>query len=87
MNYDLIIVGSGAAGLSAGIYAARYKLNTLIIEGEQGGETSTAGSIENYPGFTKIDGYELVKAMRDQAKASGVDFKQLVIEILAAVER
>ena len=75
MNYDLVIVGSGAAGLSAGIYAARYKLKTVIIEGKEGGETTTAGSVENYPGFTKIDGYELMKAMRDQAKASGVETK------------
>jgi thioredoxin-disulfide reductase len=75
MKYDLVIIGSGAAGLSAGIYAARYKLQTVIIEGEDGGETTTAGSIENYPGFTKIDGYDLIKAMKDQAKAAGVEIK------------
>ena len=48
--YDLIIVGSGAAGLAAGLYAGRYKLKTLVVEGEFGGETSKAGLVANYPG-------------------------------------
>ena len=75
MKYDLIIVGSGAAGLSAALYAGRYKMTTLIIEGEFGGETSTAGSIENYPGVKAIDGYDLMKIMKEQAKESGADMK------------
>ena len=75
MRYDLIIIGSGAAGLSAAIYAKRYTLQTLVIEGDFGGETATAGLIENYPGFKEIDGYELVKNMREQAKATGAIFQ------------
>jgi len=71
MKYDLIVVGSGAAGLSAAIYAGRYKMSTLVIAGEFGGETSTAGSIENYPGFKAIDGYDLMKAMKEQTEAIG----------------
>ena len=46
-TYDLVVVGSGAAGLSAAVYAGRYKMSTLVIGEEFGGETSTAGSIEN----------------------------------------
>lgn len=71
MKYNLIIVGSGAAGLSAAIYAGRYKMSTLVIGEEFGGETSTAGSIENYPGFSEIDGYDLMKAMKGQAEGIG----------------
>ena len=58
MTYDLVIVGSGAAGLSAALYARRYNMNTLVFEGEFGGETATAGKIENYPGIMSIDGYD-----------------------------
>ena len=71
MKYDLIIVGSGAAGLSAAIYAGRYKMSTLVIGEDFGGETTTAGVIENYPGVQAIDGYELIKIMKQQAIETG----------------
>ncbi len=71
--FETIIIGGGAAGLSAGIYSSRYLLKTLILMGkEPGGETATAWTIENYPGIKKIDGYELYENMLDQAKAGGV---------------
>ena len=63
MKYDLIIIGSGAAGLSAALYARRYKLETLEIEGEFGGETATAVVIENYPCIKSIYGLELVRVV------------------------
>lgn len=71
--YDLIIIGTGASGLSAAVYAGRYKLKTLVIGKEFGGETSTAWIISNYPGLPEIDGYELMTRMRDQAKNSGAE--------------
>lgn len=74
-RYDLIVVGSGAAGLAAALYAGRYKMKTLVLEGDFGGETATAGSIENYPGIQKIDGYELMKTMKEQGLALGVGFE------------
>ena len=74
MTYDLVIVGSGAAGLSAALYARRYNMNTLVFEGEFGGETATAGKIENYPGIMSIDGYDLMKVMKEQGKVLGVQF-------------
>ena len=73
--YDLIIIGSGAAGLAAGIYAGRYRLKTLIIEGSFGGATATAGWIANYPGVKPIDGYEFMNIMKEQASDVGVEFK------------
>lgn len=73
--YDLVIIGSGAAGLSAALYAGRYKLNTLVVEGEFGGETMTAGEIANYPGVLPLDGYELISIMKKQAQAAGAVFQ------------
>jgi thioredoxin reductase (NADPH) len=73
MLYDTIIVGSGAAGLSAGIYAGRYLMKTLIVRGEFGGETAKAGVIWNYPGTPSIDGYTLMKNMEAQAKEAGAE--------------
>lgn len=73
--YDLLIVGSGAAGLSAGIYAGRYLLKTLIVQGKNfGGETAVAALIENYPGYIEIDGYDLMVKMKEQAKHVGAEF-------------
>jgi thioredoxin reductase (NADPH) len=71
--YDLIIIGTGASGLSAAVYAGRYKMKTLVIGKEFGGETSTAWIISNYPGLPEIDGYELMTRMRDQAKSNGAE--------------
>ncbi len=71
--FDTIIIGSGASGLSAGLYAGRYKLKTLIVKGEFGGETARAGVIWNYPGVVGIDGYELMKVMQTQAKEGGAE--------------
>lgn len=84
MTYDLVIVGSGAAGLSAALYAKRYNLSVLVFEGEFGGETATAGKIENYPGVMSIDGYDLMKAMKEQGKTLGARFLE---ERVQKVER
>ena len=61
--------------MAAALYAGRYKLKTLVVTGEFGGETSTAGSIENYPGVQPLDGYELMKIMKEQVKDSGAEMK------------
>lgn len=87
MTYDLVIVGSGAAGLSAALYARRYNMNTLVFEGEFGGETATAGKIENYPGIMSLDGYDLMKAMKEQGRVLGVKFlEERVLKILSSNE-
>lgn len=69
---DVLIIGSGPAGLTAGIYASRFKLDTMIIEDELiGGQIREAYMVENYPGFNTIGGEELVDKMKDQAMKSG----------------
>ncbi|AEB76375.1 NAD(P)/FAD-dependent oxidoreductase [Clostridium botulinum] len=69
---DILIIGSGPSGLTAGIYASRLKLSTLILEDEIiGGQIRDAYTIENYPGFINISGINLIKNMQEQAVASG----------------
>ncbi|MFA5169596.1 MAG: FAD-dependent oxidoreductase [Candidatus Paceibacterota bacterium] len=73
MIHDLIIIGGGPAGMTAGIYSARQKLDSLIITKEFGGQmTHKAVDIENYPGFDKISGFELIAKFEDQMKSKGV---------------
>ncbi|MEM4152531.1 MAG: thioredoxin-disulfide reductase [Candidatus Pacearchaeota archaeon] len=69
--YDLIIIGSGPAGLTAAIYATRYKLKTLVIT-KGLGLAFYAHKIENYPGFPNISGMELLKRIEDQAKTFNI---------------
>ena len=71
-RYDLIIIGGGPAGLAAGIYGGRAKLNTLIIEkGSLGGRAFTTREIVNYPGFPETSGPELTDIMRQHAEKFG----------------
>ena len=72
--YDVIILGAGPAGLTAGIYTGRALLKTLIIEeGVIGGEAASTELIENYPGFSEgISGMKLTDSMRQQAERFGV---------------
>ena len=72
-QYDVIIVGGGPAGLTAGIYTARRSLKTLIITKDIGGQISLTKSIENYPGFLEIDGVTLAQKMLEQAQKSGAE--------------
>lgn len=74
--YDVIIIGAGPAGLTAGIYAARGGLKTIVIESAMpGGQASLTEKIENYPGFPEgIGGYELMNAFYQQALRFNVEF-------------
>ena len=74
--YDVMILGAGAAGLSAGIYASRGKLDTLILsEGVTGGQMVLTNEIANYPGVEMTKGYELADIMKRQAKSFGCTLK------------
>lgn len=81
--YDLVIIGSGAAGLSAAIYAGRYRMKTLVIGKEFGGETASAGAIENYPGVKTTEGYDLVKTMKEQAESLGMEIAKGEVSAVA----
>lgn len=76
--YDLVIIGAGPAGLSAGLYAGRAKLNTLILEKDSnGGQIVTTESIENYPGSVgEESGPSLIKRMVEQVKNFHVEIRK-----------
>lgn len=73
--YDTIIIGAGPAGLSAGIYARRGGLKTVIIEKQSvGGQAQNAADIQNYPGIPSTSGFDLCYAMMNQCTTFGADF-------------
>jgi thioredoxin reductase (NADPH) len=73
--YDIIIMGGGPSGLSAGLYAARRNLKTLILSETLGGQMALAPSVENYPGTESMSGLKLAEKMKKQAEKFGCEFK------------
>ncbi|MEK7149414.1 MAG: FAD-dependent oxidoreductase [Patescibacteria group bacterium] len=67
--YDLIIIGGGPAGVAAGIYASRKKINTLLITKEFGGQWVISDKIENFIGFKSISGVELARALEEHLRS------------------
>jgi len=77
MIYDLIIIGGGPAGITAGIYAARQKLNTLLITKAFGGQIARkVVMIENYPGFEEISGIELIQRLEKHLRKQKIDIER-----------
>jgi thioredoxin reductase (NADPH) len=75
-HFDVIVIGGGAAGLTAGIYLSRAKMKTLILnEGAVGGQMVLTHEIANYPGIESISGYELARKMKAQAQNFGCVIK------------
>lgn len=81
--YDLIIIGGGPAGITAGIYGARQRLKTLLITKDFGGQvTKKAVPIENYPGFKEISGLDLIQKFKEHLKKFEIEIeKDSVVKI------
>lgn len=74
MVYDVIIVGAGPAGMSAAIYTSRRSLKTLVVSKDIGGQAAATDTIENYPGYELISGFELMQKFMTQAQKTGAEF-------------
>ena len=87
--HNVVIIGSGCAGLTAAIYAGRANLNPLVVDGhEPGGQLSLTTHVENFPGFPDgIMGPELIENMRKQAAKFGTEFKAGVITDVDLTQR
>jgi len=85
-DYDVVIVGSGLAGLTAGLFAVRHGLSTLVLEANiSGGHLLSIEKIEDFPGFPEgIPGYELCPAVQRQAADQGAEFARAEVQSLAA---
>jgi alkyl hydroperoxide reductase subunit F len=82
--YELIIIGGGPAGMTAAVYAARKKINTLLISGNIGGQGLTTWLVENYMGYQFIEGRELMQKFEEQVKQFPTDVK---VEVGKRAER
>lgn len=77
---DIIIIGAGPAGLSAGIYAARAGLSVLVLEKRYpGGQITSTHSLENYPGVAPTSGFEFSNSLKEQADKCGVQYRQVEV--------
>jgi thioredoxin reductase (NADPH) len=78
---NVVIVGTGCAGLTAAIYTGRANLNPLVLEGPlPGGQLTTTSEVENFPGFAHgVDGFQLTQNMREQATRFGTRFEQALV--------
>ena len=74
--YDLIIIGGGPAGITAGIYAARKKLKTLVLTKDFVGQTGKAWEVENYPGFEEISGFDLIQKFKKHLKKFEIEISE-----------
>lgn len=79
---NVVIIGTGCAGLTAAIYTARASLNPLVLEGPlPGGQLTTTSEVENFPGFPHgVDGFQLTQNMREQATRFGTRFEQVLVD-------
>ena len=87
--FDTIIIGGGPAGLSAGLYASRSRMKTLIIErAKYGGQATTTDELENYPGsIENCTGTTLSQRMRKQAEEFGTEFVLSLIHIYIELKK
>ncbi|MFH1552082.1 MAG: thioredoxin-disulfide reductase [Candidatus Omnitrophota bacterium] len=85
---DIIIIGGGPAGLTAGLYAARGRMNALLIESlVVAGQVTITDMVENYPGIEKTSGFELISAFKRQAETFGLECRQGTVKGISRFER
>ncbi|MBI4091513.1 FAD-dependent oxidoreductase [candidate division WWE3 bacterium] len=85
-DFDLLIIGGGAAGLSAAIYAVRYNLSTVVVSFDFGGQVLDTGEIENWPGTRSILGHELSHAYENHARALGANLVYGLVKSIKPVD-
>jgi len=86
MLYDLIIIGGGPAGITAGIYAARKKLKTLLITKNFIGQAGKAFWVENYPGFKKISGIKLIEKFKNHLNKFEIEIKEIGVKKIRKIK-
>lgn len=84
-HYDLIIIGAGPAGITAGVYAARKQIDTLIISKDVGGQAMWSSQIENYPGFVYVSGVELVRKFEEHLRTFDIKLRYAAVSSLERV--
>jgi thioredoxin reductase (NADPH) len=84
VDFDLVIIGGGPAGLTAGLYAARARLKTLLLEGHlPGGQVLITDWVENYPGYPEgVTGIDLVRGMTEQARHFGLEMENARVDAI-----
>jgi len=84
MEYDMVVVGAGCAGLSGAMYAGRLGMKVLVLGEMRGGTITTTDIVENYPGFVSIGGFELAQKLEEHAKAyPNVEIKDSKVSAIA----
>ncbi len=84
MDYDVIIIGAGSAGLPAGMYASRYKMKNLIIGAQAGGALATSHKVENWPGVLSESGAKIMDDFKKHAEAAG---SEILADTVSKIEK